>query len=305
MSPSTVRWVPRRLRPSPLLAYKLGHFFAGHAPDRAARLSARAVGRVMWRTMKGRRATIARHLQRVDPTLVGPTLERAVEAAFDSYARYYVDSFRLPSLSAAEVEAGFTVDGFEHIVAGRAAGKGVILALPHLGGWEWAGRWATDRGNPMTVVVEPLEPPEVFDWFVSFREALGMTVVPLGPGAAAACLRALKQNELLSLLCDRDLERDGVEVEFFGERTTLPAGPATLALRTGAVLLPTAVYFEGPLHHGLTGPPLPVERRGRLREDVTRVTQDLAGELEHLIRRAPEQWHLFQPNWPSDPGYER
>jgi KDO2-lipid IV(A) lauroyltransferase len=90
-------------------------------------------------------------------------------------------------------------------------------------------------------------------------------------------------------------------VDFFGERTTLPGGPATLALRTGAPLLPTAVYFDGPDHRrSVVLPPVDTSRQGRLREDVQRVTQDLAHALEDLIRRAPEQWHLLQPNWPSD-----
>jgi KDO2-lipid IV(A) lauroyltransferase len=103
------------------------------------------------------------------------------------------------------------------------------------------------------------------------------------------------------LLCDRDLGGDGIEVEFFGERTTLPAGPATLALRTEAPLLPAAVYF-GPQggHHAVVMPPVPSSREGRLRDDVERVTQELAHRFEELIRAAPEQWHLLQPNWPSD-----
>ena len=125
-----------------------------------------------------------------------------------------------------------------------ADGTGVILALPHLGGWEWAGRWIADCGIPITVVVEPLEPPELFEWFADFRRSLGMDVVPLGPGAASAAIKAVKANGVLCLLCDRDIGGGGVEVEFFGERTTLPAGPATLALRTGAPVLPTAVYFR-------------------------------------------------------------
>ena len=114
-------------------------------------------------------------------------------------------------------------------------------------------------------------------------------------------IRALQANDIVCLLCDRDLAGDGVEVEFFGERTTLPGGPATLALRTGAPLLPAAVYFtasDG--HHGVVRPPSTPSAQRRLRDDVARITQDLADELEVLIRRAPEQWHLFQPNWPSD-----
>ncbi len=192
-------------------------------------------------------------------------------------------------------------EGVGHVEQGLVTGKGVIMALPHLGGWDFGGAWFASAGYPATVVVEQLEPPELFEWFAAMRRDLGLTVVPHGPKAGTAVLGALKRNELVGLVCDRDLERTGVEVEFFGERTTLPAGPATLALRTGAVLLPTAVYFQGSGHHGIVRPPIAVERSGDgLRADVARITQVLAGELEALIRRAPEQWHLLQPNWPSD-----
>ena len=128
-----------------------------------------------------------------------------------------------------------------------------------------------------------------------------MHIVPLGPDAGKAVLRAIKEGHVIALLCDRDIEGTGVEVEFFGERTTLPAGPATLALRTGAALLPTAVYFQGDGHHAIVQPPLVVERQEkRLRDDVARVTQQIATALEGLIAIAPDQWHLQQPNWPSD-----
>ena len=253
-----------------------------------------------------RRQIIARHLRRVNPALRGTALRLAVQAAFDSYAKYYMDTFRLPSLSKRAVDRVFRVDGFEHVEHSVAGGSGTILALPHLGGWEWAGRWMTDRGYRMTVVVEALQPPELFEWFAELRADLGMTVVAAGPDAGAAVLKALRANEIVCLLCDRDLERTGVEVEFFGERTTLPAGPATLALRTGAPILPVAVYYDDSRlngHHAVVRPPVPAHRYANLRTDVARITQQLAHELELLIRRAPEQWHLFQPNWPSDPGY--
>jgi KDO2-lipid IV(A) lauroyltransferase len=248
---------------------------------------------------------IERHLRRANPGLQGLALRRAVQLAFDSYARYWVESFRLPNLPASVVERGWRVQGYERVLEGLALGNGVILALPHLGGWEWAGRWMTDQGHRLTVVVEPLANAELFDWFAGLRKDLGMTVVALGPDAGSVILKALKNNEVVCLLSDRDLARTGVEVEFFGERTTLPAGPATLALRTGAPVLPTAVYFTQRYngHLGVVRPPLPLERQGRLRDDVVRVTQLLANDLEVLIRTAPEQWHLFQPNWPSDPGY--
>lgn len=287
-----------------------GYRFAALAtrmmPGPAARALAPSFGFTANLASGDRRDMIARHLRRVDPSLRGFRLRRAVQDAFEYYARYWVESFRLPYLSAREVDAHMREDGYRHILDGLAAGNGVILALPHLGGWEWAGRWLVDRGHGLTVVVERIEPPELFDWFADLRGALGMKVVALGPDAGREVVAGLKRNDIVCLLCDRDIQRSGIPVELFGETTTLPAGPVTVALRTGAPLLPTAVYFtdRGSGHLGWVRPPLRLERSGAgLRADVAAGTQALAAELEVLIRRAPQQWHLFQPNWPSDPGF--
>lgn len=286
-------------------AYKMGSLAARLMPGPLASAAATSLGFTASFANAERRAMIERHIHRVNPALRGASLRVAVQQAFDSYARYYVESFRLPSLSKKTVDRSFSVDGFHHITDALELGKGCIFALPHLGGWEWAGRWMTDQGFKLTVVVEALEPPELFDWFADLRKELGMTVVPTGPNAGTAVTKALRENQIVCLLSDRDIERNGVEVEFFGERTTLPAGPAMLGLRVGAPVLPVGVYFteEYNGHFALVRPPLPMQRTGGLRDDVARITQSLARELEFLIRRAPEQWHLFQPNWPSDPGY--
>lgn len=286
-------------------AYKMGSLAARLMPGPLASAAATSLGFGASFASAERRAMIERHIKRVNPALGGASLRVAVQQAFDSYARYYVESFRLPSLSKKVVDRTFSVDGFHHITEALELGNGCIFALPHLGGWEWAGKWMTDQGYRLTVVVEALEPPELFEWFAELRKNLGMTVVPTGPGAAAAVSKALKENQVVCLLCDRDIERNGVDVEFFGERTTLPAGPAMLGLRMGAPVLPVGCYFTPAYngHHALVRPPLAMVRQGGLRDDVARITQNLAHELEFLIRRAPEQWHLFQPNWPSDPGY--
>lgn len=287
--------------------YRIAALATRNLPGIAAEALAPAVGFGASMASPERRATIARNLRRADPTIGGLRLRRAVQESFDSYTRYWLESFRLPHLAARTVERGMRVDGYQHIVDGLDAGSGVILALPHLGGWEWAGRWLADLGNRVTVVVEHIDPPELFEWFTDLRAQLGMNVVALGSHAGREVLAALKRNDIVCLLSDRDIQRNGIDVEFFGERTTLPAGPATLALRTGAPVLPTAVYFTDRVdgHFGLIRPPLAARRSaGRLRADVDRVTQALAVELEHLIRLAPRQWHMFQPNWPSDPGYE-
>jgi lauroyl/myristoyl acyltransferase len=283
-------------------AYRLGSAVARTVPGPFVVGASDFAGTVAANLMRGRRAMVARHQKRVRPELSGRALDRVVDAVFESYARYYVESFRLPTLGPAELDAGFSYEGYDHIVRAREQGKGVIVALPHLGGWEWAAFWINQiEGVPVTAVVEALDPPELFEWFVDFRRSLGMTVVPLGPEAGAETLRALHRGDVLCLVSDRDIAGGGIPVEFFGEVTTLPAGPATLALRTGAPIVPTAIYFEGEGHRAVLEPPLDTSRgSGSLRADVARITQDMARAFERLIAAAPEQWHLLQPNWPSD-----
>jgi lauroyl/myristoyl acyltransferase len=282
-------------RRAPVLGYRAGARLARLLPEPVADVAAELAGRTAARMLSGRRAMVERHLRRAGAEHV------SAGDVFASYARYWLESFRLPDATPADLESRMRTEGLENLEAAVEAGNGVILALPHLGGWDFGGAWFGANGWKATVVVEPLEPRELFEWFARFRERFGLTVVPLGPEAGTAVLQTLKAGGIVGLVCDRDLQGTGVEVEFFGERTTLPSGPATLALRTGAPLLPTAVYFDGRHgHRGVVRPPIDCERRGSFRDDVVRITQALAHELESFIAAAPEQWHLLQPNWPSD-----
>ncbi|MGC8499360.1 MAG: phosphatidylinositol mannoside acyltransferase [Acidimicrobiales bacterium] len=224
---------------------------------------------------------------------------RMADRAMASYAQYWVEGARLPSTPPSEVVDRFVVvEGRHHLEEARARGRGMILALPHMGSWEWGGAYLAQIDLPMTAVAEVLEPPEMFTWFAQEREAIGIHVVPLDDHAGTALLEHLRNHGVAGLLCDRDLQGNGVEVTFFGQRTTLPAGPATLALRTGATLLVAACYSgPGSGHYAVVVPPVAVEREGRLRDDVVRVTQAVAVEMEGLIRRAPEQWHVLQPRF--------
>jgi KDO2-lipid IV(A) lauroyltransferase len=284
------------------VAYRAGAAFANAIPGPFAEPVAGAVGRTLALAMPSRRRIVERNLHRAaGEDLRGLALQRSVSDVFASYARYWLELFRLPHEGADAIDRKLHVDGYEHLQAALAAGGGAIVTLPHVGGFEYAAAWIANRGHPPTVVVEAVEPPELLEWFTRQRSALGMEVVPLGPHAAGRMLEALKENRIICLLADRDISGDGIEVEFFGERTTMPGGPAVLALRTGAPILPLAVYFEDRgQHHAIIQPPVPAERRGRLREDVERVTQDIAHRFEELIRAHPEQWHVMQPNWPSD-----
>lgn len=275
----------------------------GGLPEPVVDVAAAGVGLTLTAFRAEASAMYGRHLERVLGGAVDERSRRAwTRRAFRAYARYWVEAARLPSVPGSVIDARMHMEaGLEHLAEAMDSGRGVVVALPHVGSWEWGGAWLARRGWPMTAVAERLEPPELFERFVAQRADMGITVVPLDAEAGPALLRTLRAGGLVGLLCDRDILGNGVPVDFFGERTTLPAGPATLALRTGAQLLPAAVYSgPGRDHTGLVLPAVPAERRGRLRDDVGRVTQDLAHALERLIRRAPEQWHLFQANWPSD-----
>ncbi len=248
------------------------------------------------------------HLERVlasTSPVVAPdraVVRRWARRSFRAYGRYWTEGGRLPTTSETEVRSRMIIErGLEHLAAGMATGKGVVMALPHVGSWEWGGSFLASEGFPMTSVAERVEPERLFDWFVDQREAMGLRIVPLDHDASGVVLSTLRSGGLVGLLCDRDIEGSGVEVEFFGERTTFPAGPATMALRTGATLLTAVVYSgPGPFHNGVVSAPLNTERRGRIRDDVVRLTQEIATQFEEYIRRAPEQWHLFQPNWPTE-----
>ncbi|HLX87321.1 MAG TPA: phosphatidylinositol mannoside acyltransferase [Acidimicrobiales bacterium] len=288
------------------LVYRTLGGVLSRVPEPLAERSASLVAEALAHLPAGSADMYARHLHRV----LGRDLSRAelrtwTRRAYRAYARYWLEGARLGSLDRRVIERRMHVEsGWAQFVSAMDAGRGVILALPHVGSWEWGGAWLALKGYPMTAVAEPIEPPELYDWFVHEREKMGLTIVQLGPDVGPVLLRTLRGGGLVGLLCDRDIQGNGIEVEFFGERTTLPAGPATLALRTGAALIPAAVYSgPGSGHTGVIGAPVSLERTGRLRADVARITQDVAKALERLIRRAPEQWHLFQPNWPSDPGY--
>lgn len=272
-------------------------------PRRVARPIARGLGGAASRISTDERFVVRRNLERIHGGRIdGWRMPDLVAEVYRNYAAYWFDSLDVTNMSHDELVRRVTVEGMEHLSAPLSAGQGVVAAIPHLGSWEAGARWLSEvAGVRVVAAVEKLDPPEVYEWFVDYRTRdLGIEVVPVDGQASQKLAAALSSGAMLTLLCDRDINGDGVEVEFFGERTRLPGGPALLALRTGSPLVPLAVYQRGDDFHGVVLEPIEVERRGRLRDDVTRTTQDLASSLEDLITRAPTQWHVLQPNWPSD-----
>ena len=285
------------------LAYATGWAIVRTVPERFALAAARIGADVAVR--RGGRGVrqLERNLRRVvGPDLPPTELKVLLRKAMRSYARYWIEVFRLPVISKQRLVTE-TVCENEHLLREAvASGRGVVLALPHQGNWDAAGAWATATGMPFTTVVERLKPERLYDRFVAFRESLGMEVLAL-TGAKKPPLETmterLRGGGAVFLVADRDLTSSGIEVEFFGERTTMPGGPAALALRTGAVCLAATLSFrdqgwgikihaiEAPAARPAGGP-------------IKAMTQQIARAFEEGITSHPQDWHMLQPFWPAD-----
>lgn len=280
------------------LGYRIAWLAARKLPERWAMGLAEKMGDRSWRKVGPRRRRVTENLGPV----VGPgaEIDALTRRAFRNYARYWMETFRLPDMSDAELDRRFSTENIEAIEKAYIAGKGAVLATMHLGNWDAGGRWVAHRW-PLTVVVEVLRPRKLFERFLEHRRALGMEIVPLtrGGDAVGACAEHLREGRLVALVADRDLSGRGIEVEMFGRRTKLPPGPAVLALRTGAPLIPAVIYLypKGTWRAWVMDPielPEAEDEAGA----ATGLTQRLAAEFEKFVARDPSQWHaMFQRYW--------
>lgn len=259
---------------------------------------------------------------RVRPELSARELDHLVHAGLRSYLRYWCESFRLPDRSAEELAAAVRVVGDQAPRAALSSGQGVVCFLGHLGNWDTVGAWATHHLAPVTTVAERLRPEELYDRFVAYREALGMTILPLTGGRPPfrTLVRTLHGGGLVPLLADRDLTDSGVEVQLCGHPARMASGPAALAVTTGAPLHPVTVTYErseptGPITRGeggrwraatayrvvLTfGPAVPIPDGGTRAEQITAMTQACADYIGATLREHTEDWHMMQRVFVAD-----
>jgi lauroyl/myristoyl acyltransferase len=242
----------------------------------------------------------------------GGDLRALSRKVFRSYARYYMETFRLQVIPMERIADGMHIerpDNIELTLEHMKNGRGVIYALPHMGDFEQAGAWIINRGaGSFTTVVERLKPDAVFERFLAFREGLGMEVLPTtgGPHPFGVMAQRLRAGKLVCIVADRDLSDTGIEVEFFGEKALLPAGPAALAVQTGAALMPVSCWFVGEDEWGAhIYDEVPVPETGTRKEKVAAMTQRLAAAFEEGIREHPEDWHMLQKVFVNDLDPER
>ncbi|XVV10490.1 phosphatidylinositol mannoside acyltransferase [Actinoplanes sp. CA-131856] len=240
---------------------------------------------------------LRRNLRQVAPD----SPDELVRDGLRSYARYWMEAFRLPSQTKQQFLDGFHIspEHFDWLKTAMADGKGVVLALPHVGNWDAAAAWVVSNGWPMVTVAERLKPEGVFRQFVEYREKLGMEVLPLTGGRRPpldVLAERLQQGFAVCLLGDRDLSRSGVEVDFFGGRTKMPAGPAILAIRTGAPLYGVDLSFTDTQTVAVLRRIIP-PTDGPLDVRVKQTTQALADAYAEGIAEHPQDWHMLQKLW--------
>lgn len=226
-------------------------------------------------------------------------LDRLTHEAVRSYLRYWCESFRLPSWPVEDVVRRTRVVN-EHLLHDLyAEGRGLIAPLPHMANWDWAGVWASAMGKPLMTVAERLRPERLYDEFVAYRTTLGMQILPLTGGEPPfPRLEAwVRRGGFVCLLADRDLSRSSVEVTLCGHRARMPGGPAQLALRTGAPLMPVTLSYDGELMEIRLHEPVPHDHG---QDGVAAMMQGVADAFTAGLRAHPQDWHMMQRVFADD-----
>ncbi len=285
------------------IPFRIAAALFGLLPEPVVRHLGEIGGTLAYRRGSDRDELLARHMRRVLGAEATPQeVAEAVEGMYRSYGRYWAETFWFRPRRKAAISRRIERVNFDPIFEAKRQGRGIVFAVPHMGNWEIAGIIANEIGVPVVAIAEDLSNELITQWFVDVRAKFDMDIVlTTDPQRRSKLVRTLKNRGSIALLADRDVTGRGIDVEFFGERTSIPAGPVALAEMTNSSLIPVAVYFqEGAGHRIVVHDEVELPGGDNRAERVARGAQTLAHVLEGMIREAPSQWHLFQPNWPSD-----
>lgn len=282
-------------------AFSSGWRLVRRLPEPAARAAFRRAADAMWWREGPSVVQLQRNLQRARPGASRTELRRLSREGLRSYLRYWCDAFRLPSWPVERISSTFDLRGKEVMDQAVLDGTGAIMVPGHMANWDHAGAWAALRYGSVVTVAERLKPEGLFEQFLAYRRRLGMEVLGLGePDVLRTLARRLSQGRVVALLGDRDISRNGIEVDLLGERACLPAGPALLAILTGAPLYPVGMWFESGAMVGQVRPRIEVPPGLPRAEQVRIMTQALADGLGAAISERPVSWHMLQPVWVAD-----
>lgn len=286
------------------LPFRFGAALFGLLPEAFVRSLGRAAGSIANARRSANRPLLTSHMRRVlGPEVADADVAEAVKGMYRSYGRYWAETFWFRPKRRAQILDEVTRVNFGPVHAAQDAGKGIVFALPHVGNWEIAGIVADDMGLNLMAVAEHLSNQRITDWFLDVRARFGIEIVLTSdPERRSKMVRHLKSGGSLALLSDRDITGRGVTAPFFGEETSLPSGPIALAEITKAVLIPVCAYFNEDGYTIEIEEPIELPDGGARQARLNAGAKLVAEAMERLISKHPDQWHLFQPNWPSDRG---
>ncbi|RME72901.1 MAG: hypothetical protein D6784_12780 [Chloroflexi bacterium] len=285
--------------------FQVGGVLAPRLPPRMGYAFCRLAGGLVYRLNRTARANVRLNMRRIlGPDAPAQVVEAKTRAVFSYLLYNYYDLFRLPALDDQTVNRLTTVTGWENVEAARAEGKGVLMTSAHLGNIEIVLYAMLLRGLAITIPVERISPPDLFDYICRLRTSKGLKLLPVD-GPLLPLIRALRHGEVVGIAGDRDVTRSGLVVDFFGYPARLPDGHIRLAVKTGAPLV-LGFSRRNPDHtyqaHFL--PPYHPPDTGSVEERVQAGLRYVASEIEQAIRQYPEQWTVTVSIWADAPENE-
>ncbi|MDD5748371.1 MAG: phosphatidylinositol mannoside acyltransferase [Actinomycetota bacterium] len=271
-------------------------------PESVSRVIARFVAVTYYYAFSRKRVLVMKNMRRaLGSGFTEREVRKTARRAALFYADYWIDFYRVGKMNKERVLERFELKNEEILEEVASRGNGILIVLPHYGSWEAGAVYLTTLGN-FAAVAEVIKPMELFELFVKQREKFGIRIYPYDHNAETRekIVEALKDGQILALLCDRDLKGTGVEVEFFGEKTTLPPGPAVFSMKSGAPIFCVNVRNKKDGWVGRITEPIYANPDAPREKETKRIMQMVAERLEELIQEDPAQWHMFMSAWPSD-----
>ncbi len=248
------------------------------------------------------RRQVIENLRHVEPRCSWLRYQLDAVKVFVTVNANYYDMLRIRSVDRDIFNELLTVHGKEHLDRALSEGKGVIVLSAHLGNFSVVGKYPASVGIRSAIIAERVQPPGLFNYMVRLRSTAGTDILPPGREAIPPILRLLRSNGVLLVAGDRDVSHQGMDVEFFGEIASLPAGPALLAMRTGAALIPAYTIRSSTRRSEVyIRPPLELLRSHDREADLLQNIQIMAHALEEMISHDPTQWGVLQRVWGTPP----